>query len=996
MKTTREEVAKFLKKNVKPAEYSFRKIKKLREASSSTDPAGWATVRDSDIKSFLRNQDDWKETHSFTSEPDYTPLIENFPLTWEDLTSLRNDSDIDSLVGRFPDEKKHKHFRTILRAILQSNNRKESLTRANVFDSVRNIETDKSHKVSRQSVMMFLKSAREKSPGEKHNPRMRGYRGSNVDRDYSELTDYLKKIHNDRLVGARPLYKFARQDLLSKITRSPTDGKWKRLMDALSRRAVESFVRKQEITQIYRPRRKRKHTVKPTLLKHPFLQFGIDIADMQNYPSFKDTSNQFYEYKYILVMIDLFSKYGYATPLLSKSTQSVQAGIDRLVQQIMDQLKTCKAFKFGNDPNRPLEGTELFGKKVTITVRGDREATLTGLNSRLKKRWGIKTIQSLPGKPWSNGQVEKLNGIIKQRLFKHMIMSDSGRSWHRHLDDVLNVYNNSVQSTVKFTPTRIVRSFLQKGSTDAVVQRVYQNIRASILRTMLHYKHMRPLSKGTLVRIPIVMDNELQKKKSILYNQVFSKDVYEIARVNRSKTISNKGEIPRAPTYIIRLAEKGVSPSSRETIKRTFYRHELRVVPDGTVWDNPADGTENALWEVSKIGIRSYRSRGRNKPLQKQAWETLRVPSFEKTSFAEIAKQYRKGIVDDEKVWRPYRSVIVQYKNDRGNVRFEPRVDVYETSKKMLQAWEKANKIVWMCGTKDNYTKITRIFAHANPTIYAEQVRYNEELNFGMNGVWFYQDDGTEKSVPVSTQNCFYGFIENEKQYTKRILSKWKNPKKPPSVNVQQLAERMMRPVILDERSEYAVYYFDVLRPVSAEMEMGSRKIRKKKKKTKKEGFVVRYRNGTWNDAIVEKGTPSYNIAKEQYVANQKPQKTQTISLSMWNRNVDYKNKNNSKNIRKTFSAPAFKRISKGRNRRRVVGYVMKYAPDPTRPLKTQTCFVPLSELKQIIDDRYAREMYEFNKDHSVDFEKMKWLKNMTKENARSTSIPSSVNIRQC
>ena len=74
----------------------------------------------------------------------------------------------------------------------------------------------------------------------------------------------------------------------------------------VSRRQVMTWLKDQEIYQRYKKADKAK-TIKPTILKEPFKQLGIDLIDMQG--------KEYKQNRYILTCIDLFSKYAWAEPI---------------------------------------------------------------------------------------------------------------------------------------------------------------------------------------------------------------------------------------------------------------------------------------------------------------------------------------------------------------------------------------------------------------------------------------------------------------------------------------------------------------------------------------------------------------------------------------------------------------------------------------------------------------------------------------------------------
>src|SRR5665647_1376102 len=95
----------------------------------------------------------------------------------------------------------------------------------------------------------------------------------------------------------------------------------------ISRRQVFDWLTHQELWQLYRTTRKSK-TIRPTVLKQPLKQIGIDLIDMSRYAS--------NGYSWILTAIDLFSKKAWAVALKNKTGKSVAEGMKQIVREIDD------------------------------------------------------------------------------------------------------------------------------------------------------------------------------------------------------------------------------------------------------------------------------------------------------------------------------------------------------------------------------------------------------------------------------------------------------------------------------------------------------------------------------------------------------------------------------------------------------------------------------------------------------------------------------------
>ena len=145
----------------------------------------------------------------------------------------------------------------------------------------------------------------------------------------------------------------------------------------------------------------------------------MDLVDMQKFAEFNKG------FKYILTVIDCFSRYAMAYPLKSKKPEEVIEGLS-------------KGFKSYGIPLKVFSdnGTEFLAKSV--------KAFLKELNVQ---QWNSKN----PGKAV---MVERFNRTLKERLWVHMT-DNNNYEYIDVLDDVVESYNNSVHSATGYAPSLV-------------------------------------------------------------------------------------------------------------------------------------------------------------------------------------------------------------------------------------------------------------------------------------------------------------------------------------------------------------------------------------------------------------------------------------------------------------------------------------------------------------------------------------------------------------
>jgi len=243
-------------------------------------------------------------------------------------------------------------------------------------------------------------------------------------------------------------------------------------------------------------------------------------------------------YKYILTVVDLFSKMTWALPLKNKEGETVAKAFDKLLATL---------------------------PKVS-TVRSDRgsEFQAQPFKNVLKKH-KVKQIFSLPYKPQSNGQVERQNKTLK-RLINMTIKSTGDIDWVKQLPTITKNYNNAVNDTTDKTPNQIVAEDKEKN----------KQTKARIAKRVLkgRSKDTFKLNLGDKVRIKI--DKAYQDRN----RQLWSNEIYTIVKVLK----------PRNSVSSTRYKVNGK--------KEIFYNQDLQAV---NIIDTKRDRKEKPLYVIKYL-----------------------------------------------------------------------------------------------------------------------------------------------------------------------------------------------------------------------------------------------------------------------------------------------------------------------------------------------------------------------------------------------------------
>jgi len=222
---------------------------------------------------------------------------------------------------------------------------------------------------------------------------------------------------------------------------------------------------------------------------------GIDkiwTADLIDMQAFADDNDGI---KYLLTIIDVFSKYGWIVPLKQKTGIAVASALEKV-------FKERKPEKLWVD-----KGKEFYNKNVQKLV----------------------TIYSTENEEKSS-VIERWNRTMKERMFKYF-SANSTRRYIDILDSLVDRYNNTKHSSTKMTPVEASKKF-NEG-------KVFSNLYGDdIYDEIIEPK----LKLGDLVRIT--------KKKTIFdkgYMPRWTEEVFSISQVQHTdpptyKITDTKGE----------------------------------------------------------------------------------------------------------------------------------------------------------------------------------------------------------------------------------------------------------------------------------------------------------------------------------------------------------------------------------------------------------------------------------------------------------------------
>lgn len=282
----------------------------------------------------------------------------------------------------------------------------------------------------------------------------------------------------------------------------------------ISRQMATTFLKKQEIYQM--TFQKKRVAQKPIYGLYPNEKWGCDLIDMNQYTSHNNN------YRYILTVIDYFSRKVFAVALKTKDLESSIDGFKTIVS------------------------TQSFNTYPQILICDN------GSEFELKdwcKSHKIKLLHTESHSPTQNSLIENFNGSLR-RLIRANFVRNNNLNWIDELSILLTNYNSKKHKTTGYVPNDIWRE--EKGKvklideTDNLDETKEQKISnlskktTSRAQSQIEQLQKQTLSVGDTVRVSTRSLNSEVRRLVKAGNQKlvvvkFSAKVFKVDKVIQSK-----------------------------------------------------------------------------------------------------------------------------------------------------------------------------------------------------------------------------------------------------------------------------------------------------------------------------------------------------------------------------------------------------------------------------------------------------------------------------
>ncbi len=187
----------------------------------------------------------------------------------------------------------------------------------------------------------------------------------------------------------------------------------------ISKKVIQKSLLDEPSYTLHTPIRKR-FVRRKVITNGPGFQLQMDLIDLSH---LKDYNKGF---KFLLTVIDVFSKVGHASPLKNKTSEEVLSAVKKVLKNYpnVQYVQTDRGSEFLN------RKIQTFFKTVNITH-------FYTYNDEIKA-----------------GIVERFNRTLKMKLWRFFTLSSSYKYIHV-LEDIISSYNNTFHRTIGMTPMQV-------------------------------------------------------------------------------------------------------------------------------------------------------------------------------------------------------------------------------------------------------------------------------------------------------------------------------------------------------------------------------------------------------------------------------------------------------------------------------------------------------------------------------------------------------------
>ena len=292
----------------------------------------------------------------------------------------------------------------------------------------------------------------------------------------------------------------------------------------ITRKQINTFFETERTTQRFKKPPK-KPILPPIMISHPKQLYEADLID---YARIKNHNNQ---WKYILVVIDDFTKKVYARELKNKTAAEIHKAFTEI-------------FKVAGNPQ---------------SLMTDQESGITSkMFQKMLKDRNIEWVNNMTHAP----TVERVIGTLKNMIQRYFEANNTKR-WKGITQQIVKNYNNKEHSTIGMKPNEVI-----KNVDDARI-----NIQRYQLRQIRKVKNDVKFNVGDKVRVLLGEESKLTKG----YKPKWSNKIYTVKKTGRSFYVLDDNKKYR-PYQMYKVGSVVKDSAPKKTTKPRQSQYKAAVV----------------------------------------------------------------------------------------------------------------------------------------------------------------------------------------------------------------------------------------------------------------------------------------------------------------------------------------------------------------------------------------------------------------------------------
>jgi hypothetical protein len=304
---------------------------------------------------------------------------------------------------------------------------------------------------------------------------------------------------------------------------------------------VRQFLQKQESNQLFKKKTKMRHYF-PTTSKFKFEILQADLVDMSDI----SVANQ--NYKYLLVCIDVFSRFAFVKPMKNKKSETVTEVIKDIIENTKPYIiNTDLGSEFISDAFRKLMSTH--GTQINYVDVGEHHKLAC---------------------------IDRFVRTLRHKINIYLT-SHNTTKYIDVLPDIVYNYNNGYHSGIKKVPAEVEeedRDILElnnkkyiKAMIEEPVYNIGQRVRHLLNRSMFSKGTLSKWSKAVHTIVSSTLHSYiLENGKSFKYYEL--QPINEVEKLDKNTTEPTREMMKKERTIGRRIRKEGIDMSRITTTKR--------------------------------------------------------------------------------------------------------------------------------------------------------------------------------------------------------------------------------------------------------------------------------------------------------------------------------------------------------------------------------------------------------------------------------------------